>query len=216
MAAATQRVAYRYEASIVLRRKHPGELPRSVRACEPPGGSRPTTLAQTERHSRAIHARPRPPRIACSGSGWAWALPQRSRRVGCRTLLFGAAYELKRTRTERDRAPVGDVAAAVAVLVEHYEDSGDQVLKLLAEEESVASLSEIVGYGRGLHRDWCARVFAPALAGLRGVERRRRLAQLVAVCDVYMWKLLRRDARLSRRQLELALIELLRPIAVAS
>jgi hypothetical protein len=44
------------------------------------------------------------------------------------------------------------------------------------------------------------------------VERARRLAQLVAVCDVYTWKLLRRDAALSRRQTELAVIELLQPL----
>ena len=34
----------------------------------------------------------------------------------------------------------------------------------------------------------------------------------VAVCDVYTWKLLRRDAGLSRRQTELALFELLEPM----
>ena len=77
-------------------------------------------------------------------------------------------------------------------------------------------LGEIVDMGRALHRDWCTRVFAPALAGLGGVERRRRLAQFVAVCDVYMWKLLRRDAGLSRRQTELALVELLTPMMEGS
>jgi hypothetical protein len=34
----------------------------------------------------------------------------------------------------------------------------------------------------------------------------------VTVCDVYVWKLLRRDAGLSRRQTELALVELLEPM----
>ena len=55
-------------------------------------------------------------------------------------------------------------------------------------------------------------MFAPALAGLRGVERARRLAQLIAVTDVLTWKLLRHDRHLSRRQTELALIELLQPL----
>jgi hypothetical protein len=50
------------------------------------------------------------------------------------------------------------------------------------------------------------------LDGLSGPLRRRRLAQLVAICDVYVWKLLRRDARLSRKQTELALIEMLTPL----
>jgi hypothetical protein len=76
----------------------------------------------------------------------------------------------------------------------------------------VPGLAHMVDMGRTVHRQWCARVFAPALAGLSGVERQRRLAQFVAVCDVYMWKLLRRDAGLSRRQTQLALVELLTPL----
>lgn len=67
-----------------------------------------------------------------------------------------------------------------------------------------------------MHRDWCARVFAPALSGRTGVDRRRRLAQLVAVCDVYTWKLLRLDAGLSRRQTEIAMAELLNPMLEGS
>jgi hypothetical protein len=34
-------------------------------------------------------------------------------------------------------------------------------------------------------------------------------AQLVAICDVFTWKVLCRDAGLSRRQTELELVELL-------
>jgi hypothetical protein len=45
-----------------------------------------------------------------------------------------------------------------------------------------------------------------------GIDRRRCRAQLIAICDVYVWKLLRRDAGLSRKQTELALIELLIPL----
>ena len=104
------------------------------------------------------------------------------------------------------------VPAAVAVIVDHYERTGDRVIRMLAEEERVPGLRDIVDYGRAMHRDWCARTFAPALDGLTRQERGRRLAQLVAVCDVYTWKLLRRDAGLSRRQTELAMVELLNPM----
>jgi AcrR family transcriptional regulator len=136
------------------------------------------------------------------------------RRFGGRDGLFAAAAEreTERVRRQRDEAPAGDTRAAVRVLVDHYEAMGDRVLRLLAEEERVAALREVADRGRALHREWCARVFAPALEGLGGVERRRRLAQLVAVCDVYMWKLLRRDAGLSRRQTEIAMVELLEPM----
>jgi AcrR family transcriptional regulator len=136
------------------------------------------------------------------------------RRFGGRDGLLASAAEREAERVGRQRgeAPVGDPARAVGVLVDHYEAMGDRVLRLLAEEERVPRLREIADRGRLLHRDWCARVFAPALAGRVGVERRRRLAQLVAICDVYTWKLLRWDAGLSRRETELALVELLGPL----
>jgi AcrR family transcriptional regulator len=137
------------------------------------------------------------------------------RRFGGRDGLFAAAAEreTERTRSQREEAPVGDLPGAVRVLVEHYEAWGERVGVLLAEEQRVPELRELVERGRVLHRQWCARVFAPALQRLAGAERRRRLAQLVAICDFYTWKLLRRDARLSRRQTEIALTELLAPIA---
>ena len=136
------------------------------------------------------------------------------RRFGGRDGLFAAAAEreAERVRRQRDRAPVGDPRAAVRVLLDHYEGLGDRVLRLLAEEERVPRVRELADRGRAFHREWCARVFAPALGGHSRVERRRRLAQLVAICDVYSWKLLRRDAGLSRRQTELALGELLEPL----
>jgi AcrR family transcriptional regulator len=136
------------------------------------------------------------------------------RRFGGRDGLMTVAAEREAQRVveQRELAPVGEAAGAVRVLVDHYEAMGDRVLKMLAEEQRVPQLREIADRGRGLHRRWCARVFAPALEGRSGVERERRLAQLVAICDVYTWRLLRRDAGLSRRQTELAMVELLEPI----
>ena len=136
------------------------------------------------------------------------------RRFGGRDGLLAAAgeREAERVSRQREQAPVGDVAGAVRVLVDHYEELGERVLKMLSEEERVPGLREIADRGRALHRQWCARVFAPALGRRSGVERERRLAQLVAVCDVYTWKLLRLDCGLSRRQTELALVELLVPM----
>jgi AcrR family transcriptional regulator len=136
------------------------------------------------------------------------------RRFGGREGLFVAAAEreAEKVRRQRDEAPVGDVRGAVRVLVDHYDEMGDRVLRLLAEEERVPGLREVAERGRVLHREWCARVFAPALEGRAGAERHRLLTQLVAVCDVYTWKLLRPDGGLGRRQTELALVELIEPL----
>lgn len=136
------------------------------------------------------------------------------RRFGGRDGLTAAAADRETARigNQRALAPAGDTAGAVRILVDHYEELGTRVLRLLAEEERSPGVREFAERGRAFHREWCARVFAPSLEGRPGAERRRRLAQLVAVCDVYSWKLLRRDAGLSRRQTELALVELLTPL----
>jgi hypothetical protein len=42
------------------------------------------------------------------------------------------------------------------------------------------------------------------------------LAQLVAVCDVQVWALLRQASNLSRRQTERALVELIEPLLEAT
>lgn len=136
------------------------------------------------------------------------------RRFGGKDGLFVAAGEREGARVARERDPtvVADLDGALRQLLDHYEARGDKVLRLLAEEERVPGLKGIVDRGRAMHREWCGRVFAATLDRLPPTTRRRRLAQLVAACDVYTWKLLRRDAGLSRRQTELALTELIQPL----
>jgi AcrR family transcriptional regulator len=103
----------------------------------------------------------------------------------------------------------GRVEGAVANLVEHYEDAGDMVLRLLAQEDRVDAFRTVTDAGRRMHRDWTVRVFAPLLDGLDRSGRELRLAQLVAICDVYTWKLLRRDQGLSRTRTARALVEMI-------
>jgi AcrR family transcriptional regulator len=119
---------------------------------------------------------------------------------------------------ERDQAPIGDIPGAVANLVRHYERYGDIVVRMLPYRDAVVrvigsehlgSLRRVVDRGHELHEDWVLRTFEPQLALLDPSTRRRRLAQLVAVCDVYTWKVLRRDLDLDTIQVEAALIELL-------
>ncbi len=136
------------------------------------------------------------------------------RRFGSKQQLLVAAADRDRTRVidQRDSAAVGDVPGAVRVLLDHYEDYGEKVLRLLAAESTVPALGPIVEQGRDVHRNWCRRVFAPFLSELNGAARRRRLAQYVAICDVYTWQLLRVHAGLSRAQTEVALTEMLTPL----
>lgn len=133
------------------------------------------------------------------------------RRFASKEGVVGALSDRIRAQVlaQRGEAPVGDLAGAVANLVEHYELEGGLVLHLLRQELRVPAYAEVTAGGRRLHADWCARVFAPWLDGLGGADRRRRTAQVVAVCDVHTWSLLRRQEGLSRRQTELAIGELL-------
>ena len=135
------------------------------------------------------------------------------RRFGNKDNLFAVAAERQSNQVMEARSHVvaGDVRGAVANLMEHYELMGDRVLRMLAEEGRLPALKVLADGGRRLHREWCESVFAPFLAGQHEAARRRRLAQLVAICDVYTWKLLRRDSGLSRQQTERALVEMLVP-----
>ena len=76
---------------------------------------------------------------------------------------------------------------------------------MLAEEIHLPALSEIVDTGRKQHQIWCRVAFAKTLTSLPSAQRKMRLAQLVAICDVYTWKVLRRDFALSSKSTELAL-----------
>lgn len=102
----------------------------------------------------------------------------------------------------------GDVDGAVAILVADYERTGDATVRNLAVEEKVAVVRPMIDAGRRGHEAWVQHAFPAALEGLTGVARLRRIGQLVAVTDVYTWKILRRDKGLSARQVQLAMREL--------
>ena len=133
------------------------------------------------------------------------------RRFGNKDGLIDAATDAARERviSQRSEAPVGDIAGAVENLVDHYEEWGDSVLRLLAQEDRVPAFRKATDAGRTLHYQWVERTFAPVLAERGGEDRRRLMAQLVAVCDVYFWKILSRDLGLSREQTVLAMREMI-------
>lgn len=136
------------------------------------------------------------------------------RRFGDKEKLFSAAAERQAARVaaERDAAVPGDLAGAVANLAAHYDRDGYLALRLLAEETSSPFMEAVTASGRAYHRSWCAQVFGPFLGGLHDEERDRRLAQFVAVCDVYVWKLLRVDAGLGPGTYIQSILELLEPL----
>jgi len=55
-------------------------------------------------------------------------------------------------------------------------------------------------------------VFSDTLADLSKADRARRLAQLVATCDLRTWELLRIGSGLTQKQTQRALHEMIEPL----
>jgi AcrR family transcriptional regulator len=129
------------------------------------------------------------------------------RHFGSRDGLTRAAFEraMEAVDAQRSGAPVGDVAAAVDTLLDHYEELGGRALKLEALPDGAAG-AEFVQAGRQFHYDWVDRVFAPQLGRTRGRDRARRRAALIALCDVHTWRLLSRHLGLARAEVRATLI----------
>jgi AcrR family transcriptional regulator len=120
------------------------------------------------------------------------------RRFGSRAGLIEAATLHGSQQVGEERvAPVGDVTAAIDVVVDHYELRGDGVVLLLAQETTDPQVRRITDNGRRLHRDWVETVFAPYLPDSHAA--RTELVDLLAVAtDVNTWRQLRRDRGLDR------------------
>jgi AcrR family transcriptional regulator len=125
--------------------------------------------------------------------------------------VFAAVMEGFREQAQvmRSQAPPGDLARAAELLVADYEQIGDATIRGLSLDGRVDVMTAALARGREVHKAWVQRTFPAAPEGLRGAERRRRLAQLLTVTDVETWKLLRRDHGLSRDQTVAAIRELL-------
>ena len=123
------------------------------------------------------------------------------RHFGSREGLHDAVFEYaKRLITEERATPVGDIHAAVAAVVQQYDVLGDYVLSRIEEARLDERVAVWDAEGRRRHREWVRRVFAPQLDRADDATALEDL--LVIACDVYTWKLLRRDAGHSRKLTE--------------
>lgn len=136
------------------------------------------------------------------------------RRFGSKSGLLAAAAAdgLERVKAQRGEADPGDLRACVTNLFDHYEAWADVSLRLLAQEDSAKEIAAITATGRKTHAAWVERVFAADLGRRRGRARRILFAQLVVACDVYVYKLLRRDLRMPRADAERAVLGMLEPL----
>lgn len=132
------------------------------------------------------------------------------RQFGSRDRLFAEALETGLAQTEDERrTPPGDVAAAVRVVMDHYEHRGRSSLLMLAQEDHDAIARTVTDRGRALHRAWVRDAFAPA------TDDAAVLDLLVVATDVYTWKLLRLDRGHSRAVTERRLRDLVDAVLAA-
>jgi AcrR family transcriptional regulator len=134
------------------------------------------------------------------------------RHFGTKDALLAALVGQGGDDAERDalrrQMEPGDVAAAVRIVVGDYEEAGQQLMHMLAQEHRFPALSQLLDIGRRGHRKWVRWAFAPQLAARRTTGRARLEDLLVVATDVYTWKLLRLDRRLSARATAAAMTEL--------
>jgi AcrR family transcriptional regulator len=123
-----------------------------------------------------------------------------------------AAEVLKReTAAARDKATPSDVADAIAVLVGEYERFGDANTRWAISSERLGSLAALLDDARADHQAWLQRIFSDSLP-TTPTARRRAVNALHAATDVYTWKLLRRDLRLTRADVETIMVNLVNGI----
>lgn len=133
------------------------------------------------------------------------------RRFGSKEQLFEEVAQREGARIMATRTVLegADLRTAVAALLDHYEQDGDIVLHLIAQEHHSDQIGDVVREGRRVHREWVKRHCGNVLAGSSGQEREHLIHAAIVATDLSTWKLLRRDLNLHREEVAATMLELL-------
>jgi len=119
------------------------------------------------------------------------------------------------TRIEKQRGSTepGNIPVTIESLIEHYEKEGKLILNILAQEHKGDSFaSNFTNEGRAYHRKWVERCFGPHLSG----KSSEVIDGIVAVTDIYIWKLLRLDLGRSRDKTKKIILNMVKKILEVS
>lgn len=94
----------------------------------------------------------------------------------------------------------GDIRKALTILLDEYEVMGDAVFRTIQIQDDLAVAKKILEAGRRKHREWCARVFQPYLPDATSPNYESCLLTFISATEVYLWKLMRRDMKMSYSQ----------------
>ncbi|MDZ7765786.1 MAG: TetR/AcrR family transcriptional regulator [Melioribacteraceae bacterium] len=114
-------------------------------------------------------------------------------REGCIEAVAKVVTE--RVAKQRESSEYDTIEKKISGLIRHYESEGKLVLNLLAQEQKGDSFaSDLTRQGRTFHRNWVEQSYKKYLP----VKEKDTIDALVAVTDIYTWKLLRLDLGRSR------------------
>ncbi len=106
--------------------------------------------------------------------------------------------------------PAGrSVPEVVGRVFDEFEENGDRLMWMLANEHRIDGLAAVVARGRAIHRERVEATFADRLATYGPRERRRVIAALLVATDAYVWKLLRRDLGFGRKAAEAVVVRII-------
>src|SRR5262245_40774744 len=130
------------------------------------------------------------------------------RRVGTKDGLIRATNEWAGERIGAARGEPGssDPVVVAAALARQYETWGAAIQRTLSQEDLSPAMAEGAQEGRVAHAQWIDAAFEAQIAA-RGPRLR---AQLIAVCGVELWMVLRRDVGLSADETRDAVADLIR------
>jgi AcrR family transcriptional regulator len=115
------------------------------------------------------------------------------------------AAAIREARGEPDSS---DPAAVAAALERQYEGFGALIDRSLRQEEASPALAANAQGGRRAHREWIEAAFAAEIAA-RGPAL---TGQLVGLCGVELWLVLRRDGGLTAEQTRETIAHLIRSV----
>lgn len=133
------------------------------------------------------------------------------RRFGSKEGLFAAVVDELATDNDSVRAkvPPGDLERVAAAVTATHERTGLTATRLEAMEARFPALAEILERGRARRRAWVEAMLPGLLPARTSPDYKRRMAMLMDITSAPTWKLLRHDFKLSRKETERAVHEML-------
>jgi len=110
------------------------------------------------------------------------------------------SYDPAAISADRENAIVGDIDDILKTLLANYDSMGEAAIRTISLESKHEIARKIGAKGRAQHREWCIKVFAPYLPDQKSPDFEIHLTSFIAVTEVYLWKLMRKDLKLSKKK----------------